>query len=80
MRPRNIAQESTYLRKLVAALRKRLGAFLGFASIELGSVIRRYAVNYEQPNVLLLDCYWDLVAEYMLLRFNIVNVSALNAG
>lgn len=73
-----VPEKSAELGKLVAALCKRLCASARFASVKLSAVVGRYAVDHEKADVLLLDRHRYLVAQDVLLSFNIVNVGTLN--
>lgn len=80
MRPRDLPQQRPELRELIPALGERLGAFPRFAPVEFGAVVGCDAVDYEEPDVVLGDGDGDLVAQDVLLGFDIVDVRALDCG
>lgn len=78
MRVGKVAEERAELGDLRAAASERLGGFASFG--EFGAVVGCYAVDYYEADVVALDCHGELVAEDVVLRFEVVDACALDSG
>lgn len=64
----------------MAAFGERLGAFASFGAVEFGAVVGGDAVDDDEPDVLLLNGDWDLVAQDVFLGLDVMDVGALDVG
>lgn len=74
------AEQCANLSELVVALCQRFWSFVRCALAKFRAEVGCYAIDDDQANVVALDGNWNLIAQDMLLRFEIMNVSTLYAA
>jgi len=81
VRVSDVTKQCTQLCDLIATLCERLcraSSLLAF--VEFRAVVRRYAVDNEQTDIVPFDNDWDLIAQDVILSFQVMYMRALNAA